>query len=149
MEREAQLKSDVENAANLLGTAKLTSDSLSSLSSANPSSKEDWEAFADALYAELIKKHTAKPGFDKHFVPHFYKNIAASLRDVDIRKASTMLKTFAEEKVKAEKEAKKSGGQKAKVGASKPKTVGTASAKNVIDTRVYGDEALDDDLDFM
>lgn len=41
-----------------------------------------------------------------------------------------MLKTYAEEKAKAEKEAKKSGGQK-KVAAAKPKTVGTSSAKNV------------------
>ncbi len=82
-------------------------------------------------------------------MPHFYRLIASQLRDVDIRKASTMLKTYAEEKVKAEKEAKKSGGQKAKTSAAKPKAVGTASAKNVIDTRAYGDEALDDDLDFM
>ncbi|CDR88994.1 uncharacterized protein SPSC_06685 [Sporisorium scitamineum] len=148
MEREAQLKSDVENASNLLGTAKL-SDDVSSLKSVNPQSKEDWEKFSDSLFTELIKKHSSKPGFDKHFVPHFFKNIAATLRDVDIRKSSTMLKTYAEEKVKAEKEAKKTGGQKAKVAAAKPKTVGTSSAKNVIDTRAYGDEALDDDLDFM
>ncbi|CBQ69320.1 conserved hypothetical protein [Sporisorium reilianum SRZ2] len=146
-EREAQLKSDVENAANLLGTSKLSDDS--SLKNANPSSKEDWEAFSDSLFTELIKKHAAKPGFDKHFVPHFLRNIASTLRDVDIRKSSTMLKTYAEDKVKAEKEAKRLGGQKAKVAAAKPKTVGTASAKNVIDTRAYGDEALDDDLDFM
>lgn len=114
----------------------------------NPSSKEDWEQFSDAIFTELIKKHSTKPGFDKHFAPHFFRNIASTLRDVDIRKSSTMLKTYAEEKVKAEKEAKKTGGQKA-VGKPKPKTVGTASAKNVIDTRAYGDEALDDDLDFM
>lgn len=54
------------------------------------------------------------------------------MRDVDIRKTSAFLKTYAEEKVKLEKEAKKLGGQKK---APKPKTVGTASAKNVIDTR--------------
>lgn len=53
------------------------------------------------------------------------------MRDVDIRKSSTMLKTYAEEKVKAEKEAKKTGGQKVNKTAAKPKTVGTASAKNV------------------
>ncbi|SPO24069.1 uncharacterized protein UTRI_03384_B [Ustilago trichophora] len=148
MEREAQLKSDVENAANLLGTAKLSDDGLSKLKSANPTSKEDWESFSDSLFTELIKKQSSKPGFEKHFVPHFFKAISSTLRDVDIRKTSTMLKTYAEEKVKAEKEAKKSGGQK-KVAAAKPKTVGTSSAKNVIDTRAYGDEALDDDLDFM
>ncbi|GAC71385.1 hypothetical protein PANT_3c00005 [Moesziomyces antarcticus T-34] len=148
MEREAQLKSDVENAANLLGTAKIADDGLSKLKSMNPSSKEDWESFADLIYAELIKKQSSKPGFEKHFVSHMYKNIASTLRDVDIRKSSTMLKAYAEDKAKAEKEAKKSGGQK-KVAVAKPKAVGTASAKNVIDTRAYGDEALDDDLDFM
>jgi hypothetical protein len=96
----------------------------------NPSSKEDWESFADLIYAELIKKQSSKPGFEKHFVSHMYKNIASTLRDVDIRKSSTMLKAYAEDKAKAEKEAKKSGGQK-KVAAAKPKAVGTASAKNV------------------
>ncbi|EST09260.1 Eukaryotic translation initiation factor 3 subunit J [Kalmanozyma brasiliensis GHG001] len=149
MEREAQLKSDVENAANLLGTAKIGDDALSALRTANPSSKEDWESFSTSLFTELLKSQSTKPGFDKHFVPHIYRLIASTLRDVDIRKNSTMLKTYAEEKVKAEKEAKKLGGQKVKVAAAKPKAVGTSSAKNVIDTRAYGDEALDDDLDFM
>ncbi|SPC64678.1 uncharacterized protein UHOD_07019 [Ustilago sp. UG-2017b] len=149
MEREAQLKSDVENAANLLGTAKIADDAVSKLKTANPSSKEDWEQFSDLLFTELIKKHSTKPGFEKHFAPHLFRNIASTMRDVDIRKSSTMLKAYAEEKVKAEKEAKKTGGQKVPVGKAKPKTVGTASAKNVIDTNAYGDEALDDDLDFM
>lgn len=125
------------------------SDELSSLKTANPSSKEDWEKLSTSIFTELIKKHASKPGFEKHFVPHFYKTLASTMRDVDIRKASTMLKTYAEEKVKAEKEAKKAGGQKTKLAAAKPKMVGTSSAKNVIDTNVYGDEALDDDLDFM
>ncbi|PWY99172.1 translation initiation factor eIF3 subunit [Testicularia cyperi] len=121
-------------------------DALSALRSMNPSSKEDWESFSTALYTELIKKQSSKPGYEKHFVPHFLKLVCSNIRDVEVRKASTMLKTYAEEKTKAEKEAKKTGGQK-KV--AKPKTVGTASAKNVIDTKAYGDEALDDDLDFM
>ncbi|KAJ1023412.1 hypothetical protein NDA18_004936 [Ustilago nuda] len=149
MEREAQLKSDVENAANLLGTAKIADDAVSKLKTADPSSKQDWEQFSDLLFTELIKTHSTKPGFEKHFTPHLFRNIASTMRDVDIRKSSTMLKAYAEEKVKAEKEAKKTGGQKVPVGKAKPKTVGTASAKNVIDTNAYGDEALDDDLDFM
>lgn len=124
-------------------------DSLSTLRDTNPTTKEDWETLSNTLFTELIRPHTSKPGFEKHFVPHFYRAIASTLRDVDIRKTSTMLKTFAEEKVKAEKEAKKAGGQKAKPTTVKPKTVGTSSAKNVIDTQAYGDEALDDDLDFM
>ncbi|KAN0059666.1 Translation initiation factor 3 subunit J component [Thecaphora frezii] len=147
-EKEAQLKSDVENAATLFGGARISDDDgVAKLKSSNPSSKEDWEAFSNLIYTELIKKHAAKPGFDKHFVPHLLRNLCTSLRDVDVRKASTLLKEIAEEKVKAEKEAKRTGGQKK--AAAKPKTVGTASAKNIIDTRAYGDEALDDDLDFM
>ncbi|PWN46777.1 translation initiation factor eIF3 subunit, partial [Violaceomyces palustris] len=117
------------------------------LKSMNPTSKEDWEKLSTELYNELVKKHSTKPGFDKNFVPHLLKLICTNLRDVEIRKNSTRLKEYAEEKVKAEKEAKKSGGGAKK--APKPKTVGTASAKNVIDTKAYGDEALDDDLDFM
>ena len=109
-------------------------DGLSKLKCANPSSKEEGESFSDLLYTELIKKQSSKPGFEKHFVPHFFRNAASTLRDVDIRKTSALLKTYAEEKVKAEKEAKKSGGQK-KIASAKPKAVGTASAKNVIDTR--------------
>lgn len=153
MEREAQLKSDVENAANLLGTSKISADgkscpalhcfalsltfchsdeSISALKSANPQSKEDWEALSDSLFNELLKNYSTKPGFEKHFVNHLFKNVCSTMRDVDIRKTSVTLKAYAEEKVKLEKEAKKLGGQKK---APKPKTVGTASAKNVIDTR--------------
>ena len=150
-EKEAQLKADVENAANLLGTSRISDgtcstfssprkplshthktfidDPVSKIKSANPSSKEDWEKFSDLIFTELIKKHSTKPGFDKHFAPHFVRNVCSPLRDVDIRKTSTKLKEFAEEKVKAEKEAKKTGGQKK--AAAKPKTVGTASAKNM------------------
>ncbi|EPQ29691.1 uncharacterized protein PFL1_02911 [Pseudozyma flocculosa PF-1] len=147
-EKEAQLRSDVENAATLFGASRISDDDpVAKIKSSNPTSKEDWEAFSDLIFAELIKKHASKPGFDKHFAPHLIKNLCSALRDVDIRKTSTKLKEYAEEKAKAEKEAKKTGGQKK--AAPKPKTVGTASAKNIIDTKAYGDEALDDDLDFM
>lgn len=107
---------------------RFADDTTSKLQNMNPSSKEDWEQFSDLLFTELLKKQSSKPGFEKHFVPHFVKNIASTLRDVDIRKTSALLKTYAEEKARLEKEAKKTGGQK-KV--SRPKTVGTASAKNV------------------
>jgi translation initiation factor 3 subunit J len=139
----------IQNTHASLFSSFSTTDAISKLKTANPSSKEDWEQFSDLLFTELIKKHSTKPGFEKHFAPHLFRNIASTMRDVDIRKSSTMLKAYAEEKVKAEKEAKKTGGQKVPVGKAKPKTVGTASAKNVIDTNAYGDEALDDDLDFM
>lgn len=165
-EKEAQIKADVENAANLLGTSKIAADEgVSALQSAKPSSKEDWEKFSEDIYRTLIKSHSTKPGFDKNFVPHFTKLLSTNLRDVDCRKLSTEWKKIADEKTKEEREKKLGGGKKK---AEKPKTVGTASAKNVYDTKACeyfffvdnikdahdltdGDEALDDgdDLDFM
>lgn len=148
-EKEAQIKADVENAANLLGTSKIKDDEgTASLRNAKPQSKEDWEKFANDLYASLVKSQSTRPGFDKHFVPALCRLLAEPLRDVDCRKQSADWKKLADDKTKAEKE-KKLGGGKRK--AEKPKQVGTASAKNTFDTRAYGDEALDDgdDLDFM
>jgi translation initiation factor 3 subunit J len=152
-EREAQIKADVENAANLLGTSKISNAASvdASLKPTKLSTKEEWEEFSDNLYKSLIKQHSTKPGYDKYFVPHFTKLLAENLRDVDCRKQSTAWKNIADEKTRAEKEKKSGGGVTKSTKAAKPKTVGTASAKNTIDMRAYGDEALDDgdDLDFM
>ncbi|KAL9940097.1 hypothetical protein V8E36_000802 [Tilletia maclaganii] len=147
-EREAQIRADVENAAALLGTSRIAADdALSKLRTANPATKEEWEAFATEVYNELLKRQSARPGFDKHFVPQITRLVYGTLRDVEIRKGSTKLRELAEEKTKAEKEAKKNPTGKK----TKPKAVGTSSAKNVMDLKAYGDEALDDgdDLDFM
>jgi translation initiation factor 3 subunit J len=54
------------------------------------------------------------------------------LRDVDCRKQSADWKKIGEDKLKAEREKKMGGGVVKK--AAKPKTVGTSSAKNIIDT---------------
>lgn len=132
-EKEAQIKADVENAASLLGTSKISADEgINSLRSAKPQSKEDWEKFSNELFSTLVKGQAGRTGFDKHFVPHFCKLMAEGLRDVDCRKQSTDWKRIADDKTKAEKE-KKLGGAKRKT--DKPKQVGTASAKNVYDTR--------------
>ncbi|KAK0549111.1 Translation initiation factor 3 subunit J component [Tilletia horrida] len=148
-EREAQIRADVDNAASLLGTSRISAsdDPLVKLRSANPVSKEDWESYANSLFTELLKKQSTRPGFDKFFAHSLTKLVYQPLRDVEIRKGSTKLRELAEEKVKAEKEAKKNPGGKK----PKPKTIGTSSAKNVMDLSSYGNEALDDgdDLDFM
>ncbi|KAE8223866.1 hypothetical protein CF319_g3161 [Tilletia indica] len=147
-EREAQIRADVENAASLLGTSKISADdALSKLRSANPVSKEDWEEYSTTLFNELLKRQSSRPGFDKLFAHHFAKLLYSPLRDVEIRKGSTKLRELADEKTKAEKESKKNPvGKK-----TKPKSIGTSSAKNVLDLSAYGHEALDDgdDLDFM
>ncbi|KAL4399809.1 Translation initiation factor 3 subunit J component [Malassezia pachydermatis] len=156
-EKEAQMRSDLANAEALLGSTtlddkkkQLASDAASSsLANAKPSSKEEWDAFAKDLYSTLIQPKSSRPGFDKHFFPALLTLLTThGLRDVDMRKGSTKLRELAEAKVKADKEAKKAGGNK-RAPVTKPKQVGTASAKNTIDLKAYGDEALDDDLEFM
>lgn len=107
--------------------ARPTDDPLAKLKNACPASKEDWEAFSNQLFSEILKKQSTRPGYDKNFVPHFTRLVCSGIRDVDIRKTATKLRELAEEKVREEKEAKKGGGVKK---AAKPKTVGTASAKN-------------------
>lgn len=102
------------------------------LKNAKPDSKEDWEKFAEDVYAAVLKSQSTKPGFGKQFLPRFSKLLAENLRDVDCRKQSADWKKIGEDKVKAEREKKMGGGAVKK--APKPKTVGTASAKNIIDT---------------
>ncbi|PWN43888.1 translation initiation factor eIF3 subunit [Ceraceosorus guamensis] len=164
-ERDAQLKADVDNAANLLGVTKVSgatssgadASGLGSLKSAKPNTKEEWEKHALDIFSQLVKPLSSRPGYDKHFVPALCNALGgpdAGLRDVDMRKLGNRWRELAEEKVRWDKESKKLGGRKpaaATAAKAKPKTVGTSSAKNVIDTRAYGDEALDDgdDLDFM
>lgn len=132
-------------------------------SSATPKSKAEWDALAASLFAQTLRQHANKDpqGYAKHFVPALAKQIVSPLRDVDVRKLSTSVKGWADEKTAAEQAAKRAGGNRvaagpaATAGAAKPKTVGTASAKNNMDLKSYGHEALDDadayddDLDFM
>lgn len=150
-EKEAQIEADLDNAATLIGTTSLTSNDAptSELAKAKPSNKGEWEKYAEDVYASVIKPQQSRPGFDKHFFPHLLTILARStLRDVDLRKGASRLRELAEEKVRAEKEAKRTGGN-AHLNKPKPKQVGTASAKNTVDLNSYGDEAFDDDLDFM
>lgn len=196
-ERAAQIRADVGNAADLLGVADIGDDdgdfddipkpaakpkaAPGSSSSADtgplpswatastPRTKTEWESLAASLYSSTLKTHAAKDagGFAKHFVPALTKHLTTSMRDVDVRKLSTSVKGWAEEKTAAEQAARRAGGNMggpagsraaaaaATAGGAKPKTVGTSSAKNTTDLKSYGDEALDDadaydeDLDFM
>ncbi|WFD29105.1 Translation initiation factor 3 subunit J component [Malassezia sp. CBS 17886] len=148
-EKEAQLRSDLDNAAALVGETQIDDGNApSALSRAKPAKKEDWEQFGTQLYNELLRPKAGLAGYDKYLFPHLLALLASQgLRDVDLRKASTKLRELAETKVKAEKDTKKTGGNKR--AAAKPKQVGTSSAKNAVDMKAYGGEALDDDLDFM
>lgn len=171
-EREAQEQADLENAASLMGfggptngasgaasgSASSSDPALQSILSAKPSTKEEYQTLAAQIFQTLLKSQQSRDNanYAKHLVPALVKEIIAPIRDVDARKLSMSVKTWADEKTKFEKELKKSGGRvnvaaANTLTASKPKTVGTASAKNTHDLSAYGDEALDDgdDLDFM
>lgn len=155
-ERNAQIDADLGNASDLLGTTSISKDETTvSLTSAKPNSKAEWESLAADIAATLFKPQTSRDstGYAKYFVPALTRQLIQPIRDVDARKLSTSVKTWADEKTKAEKEAKRSGGNRiVPPAASKPKQVGTASAKNTHDLGTYGNEALDDggsDLDFM
>ena len=99
---------------------------------------------------DSIQPKASLPGFDKHFFPQMLTLLTTQgLRDVDMRKGSTKLRELAENKVKMDKEFKKTGGNLKRLQNNKPKQVVTNHAKNDLDLKAYGDEALDDDLDFM
>lgn len=151
-DKEAQLTADLENARALLGSAKVGGGDedgpLAALRASKPNTKEDWEAYAEGVYEQLLKPQTARTGFDKYLAPRLLLLLGEHMRDADLRLTSNKLRELAEKKIKAEKEAKKAGG--APVKKPKPKNVSTASAKNKVDLDAYGEEALDDgDLDFM
>lgn len=142
-QREAELKSDLDNAAALFGGVQLDEEepapskaaapaASSELAQAQPTTKEQWEKYANDVYEAYVKPQASRGGFDKHFFPHFLTLLTSNgLRDVDMRKGSTKLREAAEAKVKADKELKRTGGNKTVAAAkAKPKQVGTSSAKN-------------------
>lgn len=145
--------------------------SSSSLAKAKPTTKEAYEALAQRIYAEILAPQHSRDSsaFAKHLVPALTCAMVKPLRDVDARKLSTSVKTWADEKTKG-----KTGGGAGGAGASsavsaaakaktapqpaqaagkkgKPSLAGAGSAKNTWDLGAYGDEVLDDgdDLDFM
>ncbi|WFD42835.1 Translation initiation factor 3 subunit J component [Malassezia psittaci] len=144
LQREAEMQSDLDNAAALFGGAKLDQDdekqevskvaetASSGLAASQPATKEQWEKYADQVYDTFIRPQSSRAGFDKQFFPHFLKLLTSNgLRDVDLRKGSTKMREYAEAKGKAEQELKRTGGNRPAAAAkAKPKQVGTASAKN-------------------
>lgn len=144
-EKEAQMRSDLDNAAALLGASSLdgtkkgAAGAPASLLEAKPTNKEEWEAFAADLYQTLVQPQASRPGFDKYFFPRLLTLLTTNgLRDVDMRKGATKLRELAEAKVRADKEAKKTGGN-VKRPAAKPKQVGTSSAKNTYVSCTYAE----------
>jgi len=141
LDKERELKADLNNAADLLGGAALggTSSDLDSLISFQPRTKEDFQTLSDRIIEFVIQRHQNKPLYSS-FIEHHARALAIPLKDVEVRKVASGLTTLANEKQKEQRD--KASGKKKPKAASKP---GLASSKpsSKHDTRVY-DEALDD-----
>ncbi|KAI5833718.1 eukaryotic translation initiation factor 3 subunit J [Schizophyllum commune] len=142
LDKERELNSDLNNAADLFGAAALggtTSKELDSLLSYQPRTKEDFQKLSAMIIEVVIKRHQGKPLYAQ-FVEHHVRELAAPLRDVEVRKAASGLTTLANEKQKEQRD--KASGKKKPKAAAKP-ALGAAKASSKIDTNIY-DDALDD-----
>jgi len=139
-DRQRELEADLKNAADLFGQTSVNDapSDLASIQKADPKTKDEFIALSRQIMELVISKHQDKPLYAT-FVEHHVKELASSLRDVDVRKAASSLTALANEKQKESKD--KTGGKKKK-GAAKP-ALGGAKTVNKLDTNLY-DEALDD-----
>lgn len=148
-DKERQLQADLNNAAELFGAAALggtclifplnllimnknfhnvftigtSSSELDYLVSFQPRTKEDFQDFSAKIIEYIIKRHQSKPLYH-FFVEHHVRELAAPLKDVEVRKAASGLTTLANEKQKEQRD--KTTGKKKSKGAAKP---GLAPAK--------------------
>ncbi|KAH8831609.1 eukaryotic translation initiation factor 3 subunit J [Flagelloscypha sp. PMI_526] len=139
-DRERELNADLSNAADLLGTAAVggtSSKELDAILSFQPRTKDDFEKLSAMIIEHVIKQHHSKPLFPS-FVEYHARQLATTLKDVEIRKVASGLTTLANEKQKEQRDI--ASGKKKK--AAKP-VLGAAKASSKYDTNTY-DEALDD-----
>jgi len=143
LDRERELKADLSNAADLLGTVALDSSSsskdLDSLLTFNPRTKEDFQELSTRIIELVMKRHQSKPLYPS-FVEHHVKELSQPLKDVEVRKAASALTTLANEKQKEQRD--KASGKKKSKAAAKP-MLGAAKSSNKFDTNIY-EESLDD-----
>ncbi|PFH45546.1 hypothetical protein AMATHDRAFT_8998 [Amanita thiersii Skay4041] len=142
LDKERELKADLSNAAELFGSAALggtSSSELDWLISFQPRTKEDFQQLSSKIIEFIIKRHQSKPLYPV-FVEHHVRELAAPLKDVEVRKAASGLTTLANEKQKEQRE--KASGKKKPKAAARP-VLGSSKVANKFDTSVY-DEALDD-----
>ncbi len=104
-----------------------SSSELDYLISFQPRAKEDFQALSSKIIEYIIKRHQNKPLYHS-FIEHHVRELATPLKDVEVRKAASVLTTLANEKQKEQKE-KASGGKKKSKAASKP-GLGPAKVQN-------------------
>jgi len=145
-DKEKELNSDLNNAADLFGAAALggemsstqisvnhlspfssgtSSKELDSLLSFQPRTKEDFAKLSSMIIEFVVKRHQNKPLYAT-FVEHHVRELAQPLKDVEVRKAASGLTTLANEKQKEQRD--KASGKKKK-SVAKP-ALGGAKAAN-------------------
>lgn len=85
---------------------------LDAILSANPRTKEDFQALSAQIIQLILKRHQDKPLYPS-FVEYHVRQLAEPLRDIEVRKAASGLTTLANEKQKDQRD-KASGKKKPK-----------------------------------
>lgn len=99
---------------------------LDKLLKADPRSKEDFQEFSTRIVEYIVKRHQHKPMYAT-FVEEHVRELAAPLKDIEVRKAASALTTLANEKQKEQRD--KASGKKKTKAAAKP-ALGSAKATN-------------------
>ncbi|KAL4064359.1 translation initiation factor eIF3 subunit [Scleroderma citrinum] len=142
LNREKELRSDMDNAASLFGAASIegsSSKELDALLFFEPRNKEDWHKFSAKIIRHITERLQDKPLYPT-FVEYHARQLAQSLKDTEVRKVASGLTTLANEKQKEQRD--KAPGKKKPKAAAKP-VLGSDKTWNKFDTETY-DEALDD-----
>lgn len=142
LDREREIKADLDNTAALFGAAGLggtSSKELDALLSFEPRTKEDFQSLSSKIIEVIIARLQNKPLYPI-FVEYHVRQLAEPLKDTEVRKAASGLTTLANEKQKEQRE--KASGKKKTKTAAKP-ALGSVKAAHKFDTAVY-DEPLDD-----
>ncbi|KAI3636198.1 hypothetical protein MIR68_005550 [Amoeboaphelidium protococcarum] len=111
---QAVREADMQHATDLFSGVTLSSadaaaaaagalDSKQSIDSMHPTSKEDFEQFAD-LIVQKVASCSAKPSVYAQFLDTLYRNLALNLDPIAIRKLSSTLNTLANDKQRQEKD---------------------------------------------
>lgn len=119
---------------------------LSSISLFKPATKTQFEGLSEVL-VPLLRASSNKPHY-AIWVQNFCKQITQDLPSTEIKKAASTLTALSNEKMKAEKEAEKSG-KRSKAAKTKTTLAGAGRdmGRGVADTTAY-DDGLDEE-DFM
>ena len=103
-----------------------SSKDLDALLSANPRTKEDFQALSAQIIDLVIKRLQDKPLYPS-FVEYHVRQLADPLKDVEVRKAASGLTILANEKQKEQRD--KASGKKKPKSAMRP-TLGAAKASS-------------------